>query len=102
MTQSDDNAPDSRRRAVRLHANDNVATALQPLAQGETVTVEGGGEALTVTLREAIARCHKFATAPIAGDGAIYKYGEAIGRARSDIQAGQHVHIHNLVSQRGR
>ncbi len=92
----------ARRRAVRLHANDNVATALQPLTEGETVSVEGGGETLTVTLREAVARCHKFATGDIAVDHEIHKYGEVIGRARADITAGDHVHVHNLVSQRGR
>ena len=30
------------------------------------------------------------------------KYGEEIGMASSDIQKGEHVHIHNLESMRAR
>ncbi len=35
------------------------------------------------------------------GDGVI-KYGEIIGRATCDIDVGDHVHVHNVESQRGR
>ncbi len=31
-----------------------------------------------------------------------YKYGQVIGRATKDIEAGGHVHVHNLESTRGR
>ncbi|MDP1993088.1 MAG: SAF domain-containing protein [Syntrophales bacterium] len=32
----------------------------------------------------------------------IVKYGEPIGIATQDIRIGQHVHVHNLESARGR
>lgn len=31
-----------------------------------------------------------------------YKYGEVIGDATEDIHPGDHVHVHNLESTRGR
>jgi len=53
-------------------------------------------------LREPIALCHKFALRDIAAGEPIIKYGESIGRATRAIRAGEHVHVHNLVSARGR
>ena len=32
----------------------------------------------------------------------LIKYGEAIGQATQDIEEGQHVHVHNVESLRGR
>ncbi|MDQ6598863.1 SAF domain-containing protein [Bacillus salipaludis] len=32
----------------------------------------------------------------------ILKYGEVIGLATTDIEPGEHVHIHNLEGKRGR
>ena len=45
---------------------------------------------------------HKFAIRDIPEGSLILKYGEPIGVARIDIKAGQHVHVHNLESKRGR
>ncbi len=81
------------------NARDNVATALVDLRAGDTV-VAGG--AVRLTLRQPIAFGHKFALRDIAPDEAILKYGETIGAASCHIAAGAHVHVHNLVSRRGR
>ena len=86
------------RDALRLHADDDVAVALRSLAAGEVVTVDGAG----ITLRAAIPMAHKFALRAIAAGEAVRKYGEAIGVARSAIAAGDHVHVHNIVSRRAR
>ncbi|VFS54652.1 Uncharacterised protein [Leminorella grimontii] len=32
----------------------------------------------------------------------VYKYGESIGRATQAIELGEHVHVHNVESERGR
>lgn len=34
--------------------------------------------------------------------GEIIKYGEIIGRATANIEPGEHVHVHNVESLRGR
>ena len=46
---------------------------------------------------DAIPFGHKIATADIAKDEAVRKYGQTIGFATCDIAPGQHVHDHNLV-----
>ncbi len=51
-------------------------------------------------LAEAIPVGHKFATAAIAVDAHVYKYGEIIGVAIQAIPVGAHVHVHNVLSAR--
>jgi SAF domain len=85
-------------RAVVISAADNVATALEPLAAGESVQV---GD-ITVTLAEAIPRGHKLALHAIGVGDRVIKYGSPIGLASADIAAGAHVHVHNVASTRGR
>ncbi len=80
--------------AIRIHAADNVATALADLPAGSAVAVG----AQRVTVIEAIARGHKLALAPIARGDRVIKYGFPIGTASADIAAGAHVHSHNLVT----
>src|SRR5262249_34688147 len=55
-----------------------------------------------VTVRQSIPRGHKVARVPIAAGSAVVKYGSPIGRATADIAAGEHVHAHNVASERGR
>lgn len=83
---------------IVITARDNVATALEPLAPGRTI--EAGG--FVVTVREPIASGHKLALERIPSGGAVVKYGSPIGTATADIEAGAHVHVHNVASGRGR
>jgi altronate hydrolase len=87
----------SGRAALRLSPEDNVATALVPLEPG--AVVEMGG--LEVTVREPIPLCHKLALADLPAGTAVLKYGQPIGRATATIAAGDHVHVHNMTSNRG-
>lgn len=80
--------------AIRIHAADNVATALTDLAVDAQLTI--GSQALTVT--EPILRGHKLALAPIARGARVTKYGFPIGIATADIAVGAHVHSHNLAT----
>lgn len=83
-------------RALLLDPADNVAVAVVNLQEGERVTA---GSA-TVTLRQSIKFGHKFAITPLAAGEHVRKYNEVIGLASADIQAGQHVHVHNVDSAR--
>jgi len=81
--------------AHRIAENDDVAVALRDLAAAEVVSLTGR----SITLREAIPRGHKFALRAIAAKEEIRKYGAPIGRALAAIDAGAHVHSHNLATQ---
>lgn len=79
-------------KTIKIHPNDNVAVALQPLAAGEEIRV---GEQ-TLTTLEAIPQGHKIALSPIAEGAPIIKYGTPIGRAKTAIPAGAWAHTHNV------
>ncbi|MCK5212520.1 MAG: UxaA family hydrolase [Dehalococcoidia bacterium] len=89
-------------KAILIDTKDNVATAFQDLSVGDTVTVSLEGTEITTTLKQDIPFGHKFALATIAIHEPIVKYGEAIGLAMEQIDAGRHVHVHNMESQKGR
>jgi len=76
--------------AIVLSPDDNVAIANGRIASGEALP--GGSIAI-----DDIEPGHKVALHRIDEDGPVVKYGQVIGRALSSIEAGQHVHSHNLV-----
>ena len=84
--------------ALVISERDNVATALEPLTAGATITFGSN----TITLVDAIPLGHKLALRPIRSGEPVVKYGSAIGTASRDIAPGAHVHTHNLASARGR
>ncbi len=89
-------------KIVMMKPQDKVAVALEDIPAGETVSVVCQGTAHTVRLKDAVAFGHKFAVVPIAAGEDILKYGEVIGAAICGIEAGEHVHVHNLEGKRGR
>ena len=64
-------------RSIRINPRDNVAVALEDLSP----EIRAG---------------HKIALTGIRAGENIIKYGMPIGRATRDIQAGEHVHTHNM------
>jgi altronate dehydratase small subunit len=86
-------------RAIVLTERDNIATLLDGLGEGGEVEVAGGA---SVVARQPIPAGHKLALRAIAAGEPVIKYGEPIGRASRDIAAGEHVHTHNVQSERGR
>ena len=84
--------------ALVISERDNVATALETLEAGRTVTLG----TIAVTISERIPHGHKLALMPIASGQPVVKYGSPIGLATCDIAAGAHVHVHNVASSRGR
>ena len=77
---------------LKIHPKDMVAVALQPLSAGKHCIV-GDQE---IILKEDIQQGHKFALKHISAGEKVYKYGNAIGIAKEDIEPGQWVHTHNL------
>ena len=89
-----------KRKAILIDTQDDVATALTDLQGGESITVALDEVTVTITLREDIKFGHKYALHDIAKGQEILKYGLPIGKALSDIQAGEWVHVHNCRSKR--
>ncbi len=89
-------------KAILIDTKDNVATAFQDLSKGDTVTVSLADTEATTVLLQDIPFGHKFALSAIGLHEPVVKYGETIGLATSSIQPGQHVHVHNMESQKGR
>jgi altronate hydrolase len=85
--------PTAENSAIRLHPNDNVAIARVALKAGTELLI---GDTHLVT-RDAIPAGHKVALAPIQAGEMVRRYGQSIGRARLSIEAGSHVHTHNLA-----
>lgn len=83
-------------RVLRLDPADNVAVAVTALRAGEVVELPGA----SVTVREPIRFGHKLALGPIPAGAPVRKYAETIGLASATIAAGEHVHVHNVVSAR--
>ena len=79
-------------RLIQIHADDNVAVALEDISAGETVQVSD----LELTARENIARGHKLALKTIAAGEPVVKYGNPIGIAKEEILPGTWVHVHNI------
>jgi altronate dehydratase small subunit len=89
-------------RAVIIDPRDSVATALADLNAGETLELQAGDHDLKIVLIASIPFGHKFSLISVRTGAAVVKYGETIGTATADIRPGDHVHIHNVVSTRGR
>jgi altronate dehydratase small subunit len=89
-----------RQKAIVLHDQDDVATALTALSRGEALTVWRAGRRLDVVLEDDVPFAHKFALRALARGEEVLKYGLPIGRALEDIRPGQWVHVHNCRSER--
>jgi len=88
--------------AIILDDSDNVATAVQDLQPGQQAVARCHRELRHIGIAESIPYGHKFAVRRIGRGEDILKYGEVIGRATADIEAGCHAHIQNVESLRGR
>lgn len=75
---------------VRLHPNDDVVIARSQLVSGMQI-----GTGLLV--RGLVPAGHKLAVRGIASGAPVRRYGQIIGFATRGIEAGEHVHTHNLA-----
>ena len=86
-----------------LDAQDNVATLVSEEGKaGRAFELEHKGQRQQIKLRQDVPFGHKFAIRRIAKGEQVMKYGHSIGTASANIEPGDHVHIHNVESNRGR
>jgi altronate dehydratase small subunit len=88
-------------RAIVLDRRDNVATLIDTGSAGEPCTLQGDAEG-PATLLQDIPFGHKVCVRAAARGDEIVKYGQVIGHASKAIAVGEHVHVHNVESARGR
>jgi hypothetical protein len=81
-------------RLLLLSPGDTVFVLRDQIAAGEAVMVGG----VAVAFPQPLGLGHKIARLPVAAGAQVIKYGAPIGRASRAIAAGDHVHLHNLVS----
>ena len=89
-------------KALQVHERDNVATAISEVRRGEAVTVlSPAGEVVARPVAAtSIGFGHKLAISALRSGQEVIKYGEVIGTAGEDIDAGALVHTHNVESSR--
>jgi altronate hydrolase len=75
---------------IRLNTEDNVIVAMRELDSGHRIENEN------LVTRDPIPAGHKLAAVAISKGDYVRKYGQIIGVASIDIQAGDHVHTHNV------
>ena len=86
-------------RVFVIDERDNVATNVaDEIPKGTKVDVQGA----TIETQDMIPYGHKMALKTIPKGETVLKYALSIGSATEDIQPGNHVHIHNVESNRGR
>jgi altronate hydrolase len=85
--------PTAENSAIHLHPADNVAVARVPISADSEIRVDG----VTVVALDPIPAGHKIALRALRAGEMVERYGQSIGRASVDIEAGRHIHTHNLA-----
>ena len=75
---------------LRIHPADDVVIARHQLVGGTVLADEG------VTVSGLVPPGHKVAVRAVAQGAPVRRYNQIIGTAKRPIEAGQHVHTHNL------
>jgi altronate dehydratase small subunit len=90
--------------ALKVDEKDNVGTIFSNgIKSGMRVEIKDHvGNQEIIIVRDDIPYGHKIALTDIKAGEHILKYGESIGAASRNIAAGEYVHVHNMVSLRGR
>lgn len=81
-------------RLLLLHPDDDCLVARVAIAAGTTLQLEGGPARLDADL----AVGHKLSRRRLGAGEEVRKCGAVIGRASVAVEAGAHLHLHNLVS----
>lgn len=81
---------------------DHVGVAIEDMKDNESV--EGvymdSGKKITVMSKASIPLGHKIALRDLKKGEKVIEYGEVIGITTQEIEAGNHVHVHNIRSLR--
>jgi altronate hydrolase len=81
--------------ALHLHPDDPLAVAKVLLAKGTTILLPDGQ---TIVVKDNIPAGHKLALRNLRAGEPVLRYGQFIGQASAEIQAGEWVHTHNLTA----
>ena len=84
-----------KKKYIIMDKDDNCATSLEDLSEGEELDINGD----KITLNQDIEIGHKFALRKIMKEEYVKKYGEIIGISTEDINKGDWVHTHNIKSK---
>ena len=86
-------------QTLLLHSEkDNVYTCMAAVKKGDSLKHDG----IRITAASDVPVYHKIAKVFVKAGDEVFKYGEPIGIASRDIHPGEHVHVQNLESARGR
>jgi len=86
--------------ALIIKSIDTVAVAVNTLNEGDLAVYLVNGEERQTRVVQDIPIYHKFSLVDIQKGDPVIKYGENIGTASKDIHIGEHVHTHNVTSNR--
>ena len=89
-------------KAVVLAPHDNVGITLADLDAGFELDLNCGEHLFQVKLAEPVPYQHKFSVTTIRIGEEIIKDDVFIGVATDEIQAGRHVHVHNMTGTRSK
>ncbi|PBQ31357.1 altronate hydrolase [Sphingobacteriaceae bacterium] len=81
-----------KRSVLKVHPKDNVIVALQDLAKGSTIQLDGK----EYILLEDIPAKHKFISEPVKIHEPVIMYGVLVGKAKEDLQVGVRISTENL------
>lgn len=79
-------------RYLKINPDDNVVVAIQPLAKGEVITVDG----CDITIKDDVPAGHKVLLKDLKAGENVIKYGYPIGHAKEDKQAGSWMNENNI------
>lgn len=84
------------KRGLRIDPKDNVAVVIDDVKAGDEVSVDTD----IIIAKSDIEMPHKIALTDIKKGEHVIKYGGVLGYATEDIAKGQHVHVHNVDSEK--
>jgi altronate dehydratase small subunit len=84
--------------AIIIKPNDNVVTVIMAINKGDAIIYPSCE--VPIRANTNIPVYHKVAIKTVKKGEKIYKYGEVIGYAIKNIAIGDHVHTHNLSSEK--
>jgi len=85
--------PTAENAVIHLNSIDNIAIARVALSPEQELRVDGR----SVRVEDPVPAGHKVAITAIGAGENVLRYGQVIGRARIRIDAGRHVHTHNIT-----
>ena len=84
-------------KVIQIHEKDNVAVALENLKAGDSVVLSGK----EIICKEDVPAGHKVALTDLKEGEEVIKYGNSIGVTKCAIEAGSHIHTHNMKTGLG-